>query len=61
MQLSTVTHNHGSETMQDDGTMRHNDIHRRNTSPWPFPVGSWIVPTFWLFVVVAALVLRWLR
>jgi len=47
--------------MPDDGTMRHNDAHRRSTSPWPFPVGSWIVPAFWLFVIVAALILRWLR
>jgi len=61
MQLLTVTQNHRSEAMPDDGTTHNNDASHRNTSPWPFPVGSWIVPGFWLLVVVAALILRWLR
>lgn len=40
---------------------RYDDGRRPNTTPWPFPVGSWVLPTFWLVVVVIATLLWWFR
>jgi hypothetical protein len=33
------------------------DIDRASTYPTPFPVGSWLVPGFWLVVLVLVLLL----
>jgi hypothetical protein len=41
--------------------MKESSDRRRDLYPetWPFPVGSWAIPVFWLVVIVLA-VLAWL-
>jgi hypothetical protein len=35
------------------------DPGERGPSPWPFPVGSWVLPAFWLVILLLAALLRW--
>jgi hypothetical protein len=56
-----VTQVHRSEPMPNDAAQYNIDNRRRTRATWPFPVGSWIVPVFWLIVVLGALILHSFR
>jgi hypothetical protein len=47
--------------MPNDAAQYNIDNRRRTRATWPFPVGSWIVPVFWLIVVLGALILHSFR